>query len=86
MLKDSVVAVFSDNTTALTYLSREGGTHSTLLNTEARDILDWAEAHLVNILTQFVRGSVNVVADCLTRRHQVLSMEWTLHMDVCHQL
>ena len=86
VVKDSVVAVFSDNTTALAYLSREGGTHSTLLNLEARQILDWAECHSVTILTQFVRGSVNVVADCLSRRHQVLSTEWTLHMDVCHQL
>lgn len=86
VVKDSVVAVFSDNTTALTYLSKEGGTHSTTLNREARAILDWAERHSVKILTQFVRGSVNVVADCLSRQHQVLSTEWTLHMEVCHLL
>ena len=50
MLGDSVVAVFSD-IMALAYLSREAGTHSTLLNKEAREILDWAETHLVQILT-----------------------------------
>ena len=86
VLRGAVVAVFADNTTALAYLSREGGTHSTLLNSEAREILDWAEAHSVRILTQFVRGSDNVVADCLSRRHQILSTEWTLHMDVCRRL
>ncbi|XP_045104415.1 uncharacterized protein LOC123499948 [Portunus trituberculatus] len=82
----SVVAVFSDNTMALAYLHREGDTHSILLNLEARQVLNWAEAHAVLILPQFVRGSVNVVADCLSRRHQSLSTEWTLHMDVCHLL
>ncbi|MPC68398.1 hypothetical protein E2C01_062598 [Portunus trituberculatus] len=40
----------------------------------------------MGILTQFVQGSDNVVADCLNRQHQILSTEWTLHMDVCHQL
>lgn len=49
--RDSVVAVFSDNTTLLAYLSREGGTHSTLLNKKAHEILDWTEAHSVKILT-----------------------------------
>ena len=32
MLRDSVVTDFSDNTTALAYLSREGGTHSILFS------------------------------------------------------
>ena len=59
----SVVGVFSDTTTALAYLSREGGTHSTLLTKEAWEILDWAEMHSVQILTLFVRGSDSVVAD-----------------------
>ena len=63
VLRNSVVAVFSDNTTALACLSREGGTHSTLLTKEAWEILDWAEMHSVQILTLFVRGSDSVVAD-----------------------
>ena len=86
VLASSVVAVFSDNTTALAYLSREGGTHSAALNQEARLILDWADANRVKILTQFVRGSINVVADSLSRRHQIISTEWTLHQEVCNQL
>ena len=86
IVQGAVVAVFSDNTTALAYLNKEGGTRSPLLNAEARAILDWAEAHSVRLLTQFVRGVDNVVADGLSRRHQVLSTEWTLHQDVCRQL
>lgn len=84
VVRDSIVAVFSDNNTALANLNREGDTHSTLFNKEAREILDLVEAHSARILTQFVRGSVNIVVDCLSRRHQVLSAEWTLHKDVWH--
>ena len=42
-------------------------------------ILDWAETHLVQILTRFVRGSDNMAADCLSRRHQVVSTVDTTH-------
>ena len=27
-----------------------------------------------------------MVADCLSRQHQLISTEWTLHQDVCNQL
>ncbi|MPC48831.1 hypothetical protein E2C01_042615 [Portunus trituberculatus] len=40
VLRDLVVVIFSDNTTALAFLNREGGTHSSLLNNKAQEILD----------------------------------------------
>lgn len=40
----------------------------------------------ITLSTQFIRGSRNVVADCLSRRSQVLSSEWTQHQDVCRAL
>ena len=54
------VAVFSDNTTALSYLAKEGGTQSTSLNAEAQRILEWAENHSVKILT-FHKGLLQCV-------------------------
>ena len=86
VLQGKTVAVFSDNATALSYLAKEGGTRSTSLNAEAQRILAWAEVHSVTILTQFVKGSSNVLADCLSRRAQIISTEWTLHHEVCSQL
>ena len=82
-VRGQTVAVFSDNATALSYLAKEGGTRSGSLNAEAQLILQWAEDHAVQILTQFVKGSSNVLADCLSRQDQIISTEWTLHQDIC---
>ena len=86
LLINKTVGVCSDNTTALAYLSHQGGTHSIPLNGEAQRILRWAEEKSIFIQTQFISGIRNVVADSLSRRNQVLSTEWTLHSDVCHSL
>ena len=84
--RGKAVAVFSDNATALSYLAKEGGTRSGILNAEAQSVLQWAEDHAVQIIPQFVKGSSNVLADCLSRRDQVISTEWTLHQDICSRL
>ena len=87
------VAVFSDNATFLAYARKrhvfwpkEGGTCSRVLNAEAQSVLQWVEDHAIQIIPQFVKGSSNVLADCLSRRDQVISTKWMLHQDVCSQL
>ena len=42
-LVGSSVAVFADNSTAISYLRNQGGTHSSFLNSIAQRILRWAE-------------------------------------------
>ena len=80
------VALFCDNTTAVAYLRRSGGTFSSTLNTTAREVLLWAENHRVRLLPQFIMGSSNVTADALSRPNQVIGSEWTLHQEVVDQL
>ncbi|XP_064078436.1 uncharacterized protein LOC135195853 [Macrobrachium nipponense] len=81
-----VVHVNSDNTTALAYLKKQGGTHSRSLFALAKGILLWAKARGVTILTRFVAGVENVRADLLSRQEQLLPTEWTLHQEVCQEL
>ena len=85
-LEGRVVAVFSDNTTAVAYLRRQGGTLSLALNTVAQRILRWAERLTIILMPQFVPGRNNVVADALSRPNQVLGSEWMLHQDVFNWL
>ena len=85
-LAGSSVAVFSDNTTALAYVRKQGGTHSRLLNEEAQLLLRWAETQQILFLPQFVMGTHNVVADSLSRPNEVIGSEWTLTQDVVDQL
>ena len=70
-LQGRTVAVFCDNTTAVTSLRKEGGTWSPLLNTLAQAILRWKESLSIRLAPQFLPGSDNVLADALSRPHQL---------------
>ena len=72
------VVVHSDNSNALAYLQKQGGTHSSSLNAVAQELLRLCESQLVRLLPQFIPGHLNVLADSLSRRSQVLGSEWTL--------
>ena len=76
--------IFSENTTALAYVCKQGGTLSPVLNREAQLLIRWLS--LVSLVSQFVVKSRNVVADSLTCRIQVIRSEWTLVQEVVDDL
>ena len=86
LVRNTSVAVFADNTTALAYLKNQGGTRSAVLNRMAQDLLRWAEFHSVTLLPQFIMGRNNVLADALSHPDQILGSEWTLKLSVFQQL
>ena len=81
-LAGSSVAVFADNSTAISYLRNQGGTHSSFLNSIAQRILRWVEDLSVLISPQFIMGKHNVLADALSRPNQILGSEWMLKQEV----
>ena len=81
-LRGRTVTVFCDNTTAVAYLRKEGGTRSPLLNSLAQEILRWTESLSIRLAPQFLPGSNNVLADALSRPHQLPHSEWSLNMTV----
>ena len=83
LVRNTSVAVFADNTTALAYLKHQGGTRSAVLNQTAQDLLRWAELHSVTRFPQFIMGHNNVLADALSRPNQIMGSEWTLKLSVC---
>ena len=85
-LTGMAVLIFCDNSTAVSYLRKEGGTRSPFLNTRAQEILRWAESHSIRLLPQFIPGSLNVLADSLSRPHQLPHTEWSLHPEVFRSL
>ena len=80
------VAVFCDNTTAVAYLRKEGGARSPLLNTLAQAILRWSESLSIHLAPQFLPDSNNVLADELSRPHQLPHSKWSLNMAVFRSL
>ena len=85
-LQGRTVAVFCDNTTAVAYLRKEGGTRSPLLNTLAQVILRWTESLSIRLAPQFLPGSNSVLADALSRPHQLPHSEWSLNLTVFQSL
>ena len=78
--------MFCNNSTAVSYLRKEGGTRSPFLNTLTQGILRWAESLSIRLLPQFIPGSLNVLADSLSRPHQLPHTEWSLHPEVFQSL
>ena len=85
-LRGRTVAVFCDNTSAVAYLRKEGGTRSPFLNTLAQAILRWSESLSIRLAPQFLPGSNNVLADALSRPHQLPHSEWSLNVTVYRYL
>ena len=85
-LVGKTVAMFCDNTMAVAYLRKEGGTRSPFLNSIAQGILRWSESLAIRLAPQFIPGSRNVLADSLSRPHQLPHTEWSLNMEVFQSL
>ena len=77
-LRGRSVAVYSDNSIALAYFRKQGGTRSSSLNVVAQELLRLCESQSVHLFPQFIPGYLNVLADSLSRCSQVLGSEWTL--------
>ena len=76
------ISVFCDNSTAVSYIHKEGGTRSPFLNSLAQGILRWAESSSIRLTPQFIPGSLNMLADSLSRPHQLPYTEWSLNPEV----
>ena len=78
--------MFCDNSTAVSYLCKEGGTRSPFLNSLTQGILRWAESLSIRLIPQFIPGSLSVLADSLSRPHQLPHTEWSLHPEIFQSL
>ena len=85
-LLGKTVAVYCDNVTVVAYLRKAGGTRSPFLNSIAQGILRWSKSLTIRLALQFILSSNNVLADALSRPHQLLHSEWSLNMTVFQSL
>ena len=72
LIRGKVVIIVLDNSTALAYFQKSKGTAPLIHYREARQILEWAKSQKISLLTCFVAGNLNVIADGMSRRGQVL--------------
>ena len=77
-LRDQEVQISCNNTVALYYLNKQGGTRNERLLSIARHILDWAAFWGVTLRARHIPGKLNTIADGLSRSNQLLTTEWSL--------
>ena len=85
-LKDSTVAVMSDNATVVSYLNKQGGTRSRTLCSRTLTLLDWADERGITLKSTYVPGRLNVKADALSRGNQIVKTEWSLCPDIFRRI
>jgi ribonuclease HI len=85
-LRGSTILVVSDNVTVVAYINHRGGTrsHSTWLETQ--ELLFLARDKGWTIRARHIAGNLNVLADRLSRKGQVLPTEWSLRQDIADLL
>jgi hypothetical protein len=79
--------VYTDNTTVVAYINKQGGTRSLPLCLEAEALFKIAFARDQILKARHLPGKRNVLADALSRPDQILGTEWSLcpqvFLDIC---
>ena len=85
-LQGQTVLICSDNSTVISYLNKEGGTHSIEMCALIWRILAFTNSRRIQIRARHVPGSLNVIADSLSRRDKIIQTEWSLHQQIFNQI
>ena len=67
IIHHSCVMISMDNTTVVSYINKQGGTHSPNLCIEVWKSLRWCLEYDVIIRVRHIPGKFNILADCLSR-------------------
>ena len=86
LVLDKVVLVVTDNTTVVSYINKQGGTRSRSLARTATEMLAYFFGLGVTIRANHIAGKLNVLADSLSRKGQILHTEWSLSPQIFRQI
>ena len=83
--RDCHIRLMLDNTTAIAYVNRMGGTHSWEANSVAKEIWAWAIPLNIWLSAAHIPGSQNVIADFKSRNFMDHT-EWSLPGEIFQQI
>ena len=75
-----------DNTTVVSYINKQGGTHSLTLLRLLVDLFMWLQAQDIVLRARHIPGCLNVIVDRLSRPNQPISTEWSLHSEIVNRI
>ena len=73
----------TDNSTVVTYINKQGETHSAEMCALLWKIMTWCHHYHITLKARHIPGCLNMMADLLSRSNQVQSTEWSLHPSRC---
>ena len=82
LIRGKVVLILCDNSTAVAHLEKVGGLHSWKLYSLSWLIFSLASKLAITLHVRHIPGSLNVIADRLSRKGQLMQTEWSLHPQV----
>ena len=82
-ISDSHVLLSTDNTTMAAYPEQRRWGRSRTLSFMATNLLDWCTKRHVSLTAKFVPEKLNVLADSLSRKGQIIDTEWTFQKALC---
>ena len=82
----SCVMISTDNTTMVSYINKQGGTHSPNLCVEVWEILHWCLEHDVVIRVRHILGKFNILADRLSGMDRPFKTEWALDQSIANSI
>ena len=85
-IHNSCVMISMDNTTVLSYINRQGGTHSPNLCIEVWKILNWCLEQDSVVRVRHILGKFNILADRLSRLDKPINTEWTLDQTTANSI
>ena len=85
-LTGKVVSLLTDNSTVVSYIRKEGGTHSDRLCRLTWELLQFCRMHSITLVPRHIPGKRNVLADSLSRTGKLQSTEWTLKQQLVDTL
>ena len=86
MLQGHQVMIATDNSTVVSYINKQGGTHSPTLLRLTVELLLWLEAQNIIVQARHIPGCLNVIADHLSRPNQPISTEWSLKSEIVKRI
>ena len=82
----SCIMISTDNTMVVSYINKQGGTHSPDLCVEVWKILNWCLEHNIVIRVRHIPGKFNILADRLSRLDKPIKTEWALDQTVANSV
>ena len=82
----SRILVASDNNTTVAYLNHQGGTRSWQMMRETYQLYQIAQEKDWYLKARHIAGKLNTTADKLSRWHQAIPTEWSLHPNVVDEI